>query len=145
MRRMITSHTRRSLIVRLIMLALIVLFAAFEIGVRLLPPDEVQYTAVAQFDGTVISSTSGTITDPATVARYRAAMTATPSGKFVWQGWHSTCAGTDPFSYTYTFLWHGLPVEVVSQAPFCTGNQYQISSGGITDPRTYYIPTLVQP
>ena len=120
-------------------LLLVVVFAAFEIGVRLVTPDEVQYTAVAQFDGTVYSSTSGTITDPATVARYRAAMTATPSGKYVWQGWHSTCAGTDPFSYTYTFLWHSLPVEVVSQAPFCTGDQYQISSGGITDPRTYLI------
>ena len=126
-------------------LLLVVAFVAFEVGVRLVTPDAVRYTAVDQFHGTVYSSTSGTITDPATVAQWQADMTANPSGKYVWQGWHSTCAGTDPYSYTYTFLWHGLPVEVVTQAPFCAGGLYQISSGGVTDPRAYLIPTLVQP
>lgn len=146
MRQAFFPRTRRGLVVRLAIVALVVaLIIVFEIGVRQVTPDAVQYTAVAQFDGTVISSTSGTITDPATVVRYRAAMTATPSGKYVWQGWHSTCEGVDSSSYTYTFLWHGLPVEVVTQAPFCDGSQYQISSGGITDPGTYYLPTLVQP
>ena len=95
-----------------------------------------RYSVLKMASGQTDFVLSGTIIDP---ARWRVGMTATPSGKFVWQGWHSTCAGMDPFSYTYTFLWHGLPVEVVTQAPFCTGDQYQISSGGITDPRTYLI------
>jgi len=132
--------------VRLTLVALVVaLVVVFEIGVRQVTPDSVQYAAQFQINGTVVAAKSGTITDPATVARWRVAMTATPSGKYVWQGWHSTCAGENPYSYTYMFLWHGLPTEVVSQAPDCGGEQYQISSGGITDPETYFLPTLVQP
>jgi len=141
MRQAIFPHTRRGLIVRLAIVALIVLFVAFEIGVRLLPPDAVHYTTqVVAPTGQVFSSTSGTITDPAMVAHYRAAMTARPSGKYVWQTWRQvSCGGFDPYSATYTFLWHGLPIEVVTRASRCA-DTYEISSGGFPDPRIYDVP-----
>jgi len=142
----IIPRTRRGLIARLVVvLGLIVLIVAFEIDVRQVTPDAVQYSVHWSINGGPIYSKDGTITNPVTVARWRATMTATPSGKYIWQGRGSTCSMLTAYSISYVFLWHGFPVEVVSQAPDCGGEHYQISSGGITDPRTYFIPTLVQP
>ena len=124
-------------------LGLVAAFAVFEIGVRLLPPDAVRYSARLTTNGEAIFTKSGTITDPATVARWHAAMTQTPSGKLLWQG-GGTCAPLSSYAATYTFLWHGLPVEVVSSLPIC-GDQYVVSSGGIPDPGTYIVTELVQP
>lgn len=141
MRQAFFPRTRRGLVVRLAIVALVVLFVAFEIGVRLLTPDAVHYTTqVVSPTGQVFSSTSGTITDPAVVAHYRAAMTAKPTGRYVWQTWRRvTCAGVDPYSATYTFLWHGLPIEVIMLAPTC-GDNYEISQGGLPDPQIYDVP-----
>lgn len=111
-------------------------FAVFEIGVRLLPPDEVRYTYVDQFNGTVISTQSGTITDPAAVAQWQADTTATPSGKYIWQATNWTCSQPYPISATYIFLWHVFPIEVVTSGLGC-GDQYEISIGGVPDPQTF--------
>ncbi len=146
MRHMVFARTRRGLVVRLTLVALVVaLIVAFEIGVRQVTPDAVQYSVQWSINGGPIYSKDGTITNPATVARWRATMTATPSGKYIWQGRGSTCSVLTAYSISYVFFWHGLPVEVVTQAPFCGGGLYQISSGGIMDPRAYLIPPLVQP
>jgi hypothetical protein len=124
-------------------LLLAVAFTVFEIGVHLLPPDAVHYAAQETINGETVFTKSGTITDPATIARWRAAMPETPSGKFLWQQ-GGTCAPLGYYTATYVFLWHGLPIEVVSSLPGC-GEQYEISSGGIPDPHTYYVARLVQP
>lgn len=113
---------------------------AFEVGVRLLTPDTVWYEAQSTTNGNLDFTTSGTVTDAATIAPWRAAMTETPSGKFLWQS-GGTCA---PHSASYVFLWHGLPLEVVTSLPRC-GDQYEITSGGIPDPRTYVVTHFAQP
>ncbi len=131
-----------------VVIALVVVFVAFEVGVRLLPPDAVQYTIQTVNPNGPGSTVSGAITDPATVARWRAAMTARPrmslKDSYIarWQG--AGCSfGTYSFA-TYIFTWHGLPVEVVSPGPSCAGG-YQVSSGGIPDWNTYFIDPLPQP
>ncbi len=146
MRRFLTR--RRALTV---LGALIVVFAAFEVGIRLLPPDAVSYEFQSSVNGGPVMTTSGVITDPATVARWRAAMTAHPSRRSLpnlsiagWQG-RNTCAPLGLYTARYRFTWHGLPVEVVSHAPGCGGGGYQVSSGGIPDWNTYLINPLPQP
>ncbi len=142
MRMAASQRSRRALVVAMALL-LVAAFIALEIGVRLLPPDAVRYAAQQTTNGETVFTKSGTITDPATIARWRAAMTKTPSGIFLWQQ-GGTCAPLGYYTATYVFLWHGLPIEVVSSLPGC-GEQYEISSGGIPDPRTYYVAELVQP
>lgn len=120
---------------------LVVVFATFEVGVRLLPPDAVQVSAREYYADRPVRDGvfGGTFTDPVTVARWRAAMTAKPDGLLInsyvaqWQG--ATCRGRYVVA-TYTFTWHGLPVEVISTEPSCAGS-YQVSSGGIPDWYTY--------
>lgn len=136
------QRNRRALFVALGLL-LVAAFTVFEIGVRLFPPDAVHYAAQETLNGATVFTKTDTITDPATIARWRAAMTETPSGNFLWQQ-GGTCAPLGYYTATYVFLWHGLPIEVVSSLPGC-GEQYEISSGGIPDPRTYYVARLVQP
>jgi hypothetical protein len=63
MRRLLTR--RRTLA---IIATLIIALAAFEVGVRLLQPDAVQYTIQNINPNGPGSTVSGTITDPATVA-----------------------------------------------------------------------------
>ena len=142
MRMAASQRNWRTLFVRIALL-LVAAFAVFEIGVRLLPPDAVRYAAQETLNGEIVFTKSGTITNPATIARWRAAMTATPSGKFLWQQ-GGTCAPSGAYTATYVFLWHGLPIEVVSSLTGCRAD-YGISSGGIPDPRTYYVARLVQP
>ena len=128
--------------------ALVVAFAAFEVGVRLLQPDTMRYT-IQTFNPVGPGSTvSGTITDPAAIVYWRAAMTARPQMSLKdsyiarWQG--AGCSVGTFSVATYRFTWHGLPVEVVSPGPSCAGG-YAISSGGIPDWNTYFIDPLPQP
>lgn len=131
-----------------IIAALVVFFAVFEVGVRLMPPDAVQYTIQTINPAGPGTTVSGTITDPVTVARWRAAMTERPDGAIAssylarWQG--VGCSYGTITIATYTFTWHGLPVEVVSPGPSCLGG-YQVSSGGILDWNAYIIDPLPQP
>jgi hypothetical protein len=149
MREFLTSRRVLALIA-----VLVVAFVAFEVGVRLLQPDAVSYQ-IERFpnpystgSGGQYSAVSGTITDPATVARWRAAMTAKPAepiaNSYLRSWWQDIyCIG--PTFATYTFTWHGLPVEVVSDAPAACGESLQISRGGIPDWNTYTIDPLPQP
>lgn len=132
-----------------IVVALLALgFVAFEVGVRALPPDAVQYSIQTINPVGPGSTVSGTVTDPTTVARWRAAMTKRPDGLLIetyiarWQG--AVCSVGTHIAATYTFTWHGLPVAVVSSEPTCIGG-YQVSSGGIPNPRTYIIAPPVLP
>jgi len=140
---MITPHTRGGLVFRLALL-LVVLFVAFEIGVRLVTPDELQYSVVQTTNGYTDFSFTRTITDPATVARWRAAMTATPSGQHIWQRGGDCAGGLTFYDISYTFLWHGLPVETVNLLPSCA-QRFEVSRGGIPDLRSYSISDSFQP
>jgi hypothetical protein len=118
----------------------------FEVGVRLLTPDTVRYGVQVNTSGAPTTTQTGTITDPTTIAHWRAAVTETPSGHLLIGTLTSqnTCA---PLSYEtadYVFLWHGIAIEAVSSLPVCDG-EYQIWTGGLPDPRTYFVSQLVQP
>lgn len=139
----------RQVVVRVCLL-LLAAFAIFEIAVRLLPADAVRYEVQVSTNGGPITTKTGTITDPATVARWRAEVTANPASELriglligQWRKQYS-CSYLSTFDASYDFFWHGLPIESVSLLPVCF-ERYQISSGGIIDPRTYNIPHLVQP
>ena len=141
----------RRKVILLVCLLFVAAFALFEVGVRLLPADAVQYEIQTYFNGDLVSTRAGTITDPATVARWRAAVTAQPSGEslvgtlIAQQRGEIMCAGgLSSSSASYVFLWHGLPIESVSPLPICYA-RYMISSGGIPAPGTYFIDPLVQP
>jgi len=149
MRGMAIRDNRRKVIL-LVCLGLVVALVLFEIGVRLLPADAVQYEIQTYFNGDLVSRRAGTITDPATVARWRAAITAQPSGEslvgtvIAQQRGEILCAGLGATIASYVFLWHGLPIESVSALPTCIA-RYMISRGGIPDLGTYLIDPLVQP
>ncbi len=129
-------------------LIVIILFALFEIGVRVLPPDAVQYDVEANTDGRVTLSQSGIMTDPTTIAQWRAAVTASPTNETLIgaliHAWRKDeiCAPLSTFTASYVFLWHGLPLESVTLLSIC-GEESTISSGGIPDPRTYNMPILL--
>ncbi len=139
-----------------ILLVCLVLGAAFfffEVGVRLLPADAVQYEIQVSNNGGPAVTRTGVISNPATVARWRAAMTAGvegTSGHFLvstliaqWRV-EITCVPLSYYSASYVFLWHGLPIESVSPVGTCD-EQYMISRGGLPDLQTHYVEDLVQP
>ena len=141
----VIPRTRRGLVVRLTLLAFVVaLVAALEISVRQITPDELQYSVVQTTFGHTDFSFSRTITDPATVARWRAAMTATPSGQYIWQTGGACAGGVTFYNISYTFLWHGLPVETVDLLPSCA-QRFEVSSGGIPDLHSYNVSESFQP
>lgn len=142
-------HKWRAKVIRVLLL-LVGLFVIFEMGLRLLTPDAVQYDVQVSTNGGPPITRTGTITDPTTIARWRAKVTATPSRYLLvgtlmreW-GKQDTCAPLSYLTGSYVFLWHGIAIEAVSSLPVCD-EEYQISSGGLPDPRTYFVPQLVQP
>jgi len=76
----------------------------------------------------------------------RAAVTETPSGHLLIGTLFSqnTCAPLSYETVSYVFLWHGIAIEAVSSLSVCT-EEYMISSGGLPDPRTYFVAQLVRP
>ena len=130
--------------------ALLTLFVAFEVGVRLITPDAVQYRIqTINPDGTSFTR-AGTITDPAVVARWSEAMTSQPA-KSLFDAYNTAWFGTGCSHGTIEiatarFTWHGLPVEVMSPGPGCP-NGSMIWSGGVPDPETYWVDVdfLLQP
>lgn len=133
--------------IALAVILLLLIFLGFEISVRLLPPDTVRYTIQTINPAGPDTTASGTVTNPTTIARWRAAMTAQPDGTLIasyqlrWQG-IGCSIGTHTIA-NYIFTWHGLPLEVVSVQPSCPGG-YQVTSGGIPDWNTYVIDPLPQ-
>ncbi len=144
----VRSNRRKAIL--LVCLALVAAFVLFELGVRLLPADAVQYKIQTSFNGGPVITKAGTITDPATVARWRAAVTAQPTGEslvgtlIAQQRGEIMCSGSGGSFASYVFLWHGLPIESVSALPTCIA-RYMISRAGIPDMGTYIIDPLVQP
>jgi hypothetical protein len=121
-----------------------------EVGVRQLPPDTVRFEVQMSTNGGPTVTRTGVVTDPKTIARWRAAVSATPSGQLLagtlmreWRG-QDLCAPLGYFTASYVFLWHGIVVESVSSLSVCT-EEYMISSGGLPDPHTYFVPLLAQP
>ena len=141
----------RRKVILLICLALLAAFVLFEIGARLLPADAVQYEVQISTNGGPVITKTGAVTDPATVARWRAAMTAGIEGTSghplvstliaQWRG-DQMCAPLGSYSASYVFLWRGLPIESVSPVGTCD-EEYTISRGGLPDLRTYYVEHLV--
>jgi hypothetical protein len=135
---------RWSRILSLIMLAL-ALFVAFEVGIRFIPPDAVQYRIQTINNDGSGTTRAGTITDPRVVARWDAALRLQPA-KSLFDAYTSAWFGTG-CSYgtieiaTARFTWHGLPVEVVSPGPSCAGGDSMLWSGGVPDPMTYQMDT----
>lgn len=137
----------RNLVILTTTLLLLALFIAFQISVRLLTPDTLSYHVSLSNNGETAVTQSGTITDQQTIAEWRTQMTRHPSGRLLidtlnlpWQAPQS-CAPLSVYSATYTFRWHGLPIEVVSTLPSC-GPEYMITSGGLPDLRTFFIAPL---
>lgn len=128
--------------------ALLALFVAFEVGVRLIEPDAVTYDIqTIEPAGPPGPHLHGEVTDPATIARWRAAITA-HSGDTILHAyeerWQSAgCANGTEFVVTYTFTWHGLPVEDVTNGPSCAGG-YEVSHGGLPNWNLYLIDPLPQ-
>lgn len=141
-----TGWKRRALTV----VFLLIIFLGFEIGVRLLPPDTIYYTIVTRHPNGPDTTVSGTVTNPATVARWRATMTAQPSGQPVLGIYMSSLIGANNCSRgqymipTYSFLWRGIPVEVATYSPSCVP-RIQVSRGFIPDWNTYFVEPLPQP
>ncbi len=139
MRRM--SLRRRTVLIGLAVA--LVLFVAFEVGVRQITPDAMQYQIVTINLMGPTTTQSGTITDPATIAKWRAAMTAQPekrlSDAYFTAWWGTGCSYGTTVSGTVSFTWHGLPVEVASPAPGCAFTWLQLSSGGLPDPQIYSV------
>ena len=137
-------------VILLICLALVAVFVLFEVGVRLLPADAVQYEVQVSTNGGSVITRTGAITDPETVARWRAAVTADPSGQslvgtlIAQQRGEITCAPLSSAAASYIFLWHGWPIESASTLPVCTETS-MISRGGIPDLGTYNIELLIHP
>lgn len=120
------------------------LFVAFEVGVRLITPDAVGYTVESGGPISDPVTRTGIITDPATVARLRAALSSPAQTTSLKDAYLSAWAG-DGCSYgswsatTLRFTWRGLPVEVVSPGPGCAFEWSQLSSGGLPDPQLHLI------
>jgi hypothetical protein len=140
----------RRKVILLICLVLVASVVLFEIGVRLLPADAVQYEVQGSNNGDSVITRTGTITDSVAVARWRDDVTGSQSGQFLigtliaQSREEITCSTLGYYSASYVFLWHGLPIESVSSLGTCD-EQYMISRGGLPDLQTHYVEHLVQP
>ena len=138
---------RRWMILLAIALAL---FVAFEVGIRLVTPDAMEFTLsfVPCKVQSVCSSTppprrSFVTTDPRQIARYQALLEPPNETKLLvdayLEAW--TGVGCPPAPITnYTtlrFTWHGIPVEAASPGPGCDNGWSQVSRGGLPDLNMY--------
>lgn len=132
----------RSLLVALTALALL---TAFEVGVRLIQPDTLVYTAtIAQ--GSIVSPTYQhihlTITNPRAVAKWYAAVNSSPVDN-VFSTIFVHCNGLYYLgeSYRFEFTWHGLPIETATSNNVTNcGPEMQLTSGGLPGVREYALP-----
>lgn len=135
---------RRGRMVWLAVGALLALFVAFEVGVRLVTPDAVEYHIQSGGPLSPATTQSGTITDTATLARLRELLAEPhPTSQLrdayfaKWSG-HGCSVGSWT-TVTLRFTWHGLPVEVVSPGPGCAFEWSEVSRGGLPDPTLTFI------
>lgn len=135
------SRMPRSLLVALTLLALLIVF---EMGVRLIQPDTLVYTAAVGY-GSYASPTYQhvhlTITNPQAVARWYAAVNSRPVDTVL-----STvllhCNGLYDLgaSYRFEFTWHGLPIETATSNMTGCGPELRLTSGGLPGLREYALP-----
>lgn len=124
------SRTRH---IGLVVLALVILFALFEVAVRVIPPDRAQIV-VTDDTGAVVKS--HTLTDAQAIAHQRFLVNAYPD----WQANLLTrCSSVilPDDDVTIRFFWHGLLLEsATSNMSFC-GAAHTVSSGGLLTPVRY--------
>jgi len=124
------ARTRR---IAICIVALFILFALFEVAVRVIPPDQAQ---IVETDDTGALVASRTITDAGAIAKQRALVDAHP----VWQANLLTQCGTvilPDDDVTIRFFWHGLLLESASSnMSFCPA-AHLVSSGGLLTPVRY--------
>ena len=122
----------------------LLLFVGYEIGVRLVTPDEVRYEVRSGGPLTPTVTSSGTITDAATITQLRAALAASHPTRSLKDAYLTKLTGEGCSfggwtTVTLWFTWHNLPVETVSPGPGCAFVWSQVSVGGIPNPRLYLI------
>ncbi len=96
------SHRKRR--IALGVLALVILFALFEVAVRVIPPDQAQ---IVDTDDTGAVVASRTITDAHSIAHQRSLVDAHP----IWQAnllTHCSAVILPDDDVTIRFFWHGL-------------------------------------
>jgi hypothetical protein len=125
------SHRMRR--IALGVLALAILFALFEVAVRVIPPDQAQI--VETYDtGALVASR--TIMDARAIAYQRSLVDAQP----IWQANLLTQCGAvilPDDDVTIRFFWHGLLLESASSnMSFCPA-AHLVSSGGLLTPVRY--------
>jgi hypothetical protein len=125
----------------IVVLALLAIVAAFEVGIRLIQPDSLTYTTKIDAGFGQYTSRYGTITDPRMVAQWHTLINATPLDQDnVFVSTFVYCNGmVFSDSYDVEFSWHGLPIESVSSSNSSCGTVLWLSSGGLTDPRPYAV------
>ena len=122
-----------------------VMFVAFEVGVRMVTPDTIHYRIVSVNYLTIpetVQVQTGTLTDAAGVAKWRAGLVATPIDS-LWGSYLAAltgvhCNGGGSISATALFTWHGLPVEVASPGPDCS-QPMVITQGWLPDFYVYSV------
>jgi hypothetical protein len=125
------SHRMRR--IALGMLALAILFALFEVAVRVIPPDQAQ---IVETDDTGALVATRTITDARAIAHQRSLVDAHP----VWQANLLTQCGSvilPDDDVTIRFYWHGLPLESASSNMSYCPAAHLVSSGGLLAPVRY--------
>ncbi len=135
----------RRLIVALTLLALLV---AFEVGVRVIQPDTLTYTANVPTSWPDYQYEHRVITDPRAVAGWYAAVNAHPHPLFqvnVLSSIFIHCNGLifADESYQFAFTWHGLPLETASTTETSCGPILWLTSGGLPSLRGYALPAAL--
>lgn len=102
-----TRSRRTGLIARRIILGAIIAFLVFEVGIRFIPADGMSYVA-ENASGQVIYTYS--TSDQAVISSWQNALNTAPQsvGLLPDCGWS---ANPVYVYHTYTFTWHGIPVE----------------------------------
>jgi hypothetical protein len=127
-------HRRRARIL-LGALALLILVALFEVVMRSVQPDALRFVEADSSGRTLITVT---VTQAAQVAGWYRYVNNERS-----LGVNAPChmpLETTRETFTFTFTWHGAPIESLSGNYANVCGQYKVSAGGIPDPfDTYFL------
>jgi hypothetical protein len=130
----------------LALLALLLL--GFEISVRLIQPDRMTYDAsyyTGDFSNPVRHDVHMRVTDPRAIAYWQSAVSANPLplSRYDFASMIDVHCNEEHFinqSFTFTFSWHGLPLESVTSDDQGCVPTLSLTSGGLLDPRFYALP-----
>lgn len=152
MRRIRRWHPPRRRRRALIAVALaLLLFAAFEVGIRLITPDAMEFTLnfipchQSQLFCTTPPRRSFVTTNQRMIAMYQALLappnTSQPLAVAYLTAWKNVGCPPGPLTNytTLRFTWHGIPVEAASPGPGCEAQWSQVSSGGLPDLNMYVL------